>query len=935
MAQPHNKKLGEYPMTTRGREQGPEKRYRRLRFPAFTAAKWTTANPLLQRGELGVETDTRKIKVGDGITYWNDLEYAKAYSDWGNIAGDITEQTDLVDFVNAAVAAEANIRSQADQQLQANIDNVAADLSTHEQDTNNPHNVSKAQVGLGNVDNTSDADKPVSTAQATAINDAVSTHNASETAHSNQFSQYRTSANQDTIDNQIKSDIANLQSTKADKATTLAGYGITDAYTKTEVDAKVSSVYRFRGSVATYANLPTTGQVVGDVWNVEDTGANYAWSGSEWDKLSETVDLTPYLTKEDAASTYATITTVNGKQDALTAEQLAAVNSGITTAKVASYDAYAGEISAAKTTADKADNAAEVAQQTANLAGQEAAQALSGLAGKVNVAQGTANAGKVLGVGDDGNVAPVDGASGAGRNIGDIFWTTRTDSALAGAVEANGAQYNFADVNGGDNNVRTLLATGALPSVSKEEFDFRVQTTGGCDAWTYNSFMYAYTVPELPVSCCVYSRRPQVGDPVFCMINSVPHEEEVEYVRTGIVTQVNGQDDFVVSVAPAPHYYGTEEYSCTGRPYTAWPGGIQESEFYNVNMYAWLVKAGDGDFIAYTNKYPVAVNDIVYTGWGTYVVDSVSGDTMNFSGDGYSASATREPNNDTYGLRPGLRSYDFKVPKKTPRILVRCQKPTADNNYAWYNVYADGWVEQGGVVGNPNGQCILVTLPIGMMNTSFTAIVSGNTSGVATNYNGITCERRSATQIAICTTGQQGNGCSWRVEGYADASEYTKDKWDYQNVQVERPMVQLFNGATDDAVATCASVLQDVANLNMGDYVIYWDSADSSDHSHAKPGVSTPTNHGWYRVYKSGWCEQGITQSIPGGQTPGDADVMLFITMAAPNYFISLTQEGAEWAQMMELQYMSPTTTQFTARSRYGTSGSVRNFMWRVEGYAA
>ena len=393
MAQPHNKKLGEYPMTTRGREQGPAKRYRRLRFPAFTAAKWTAANPLLQRGELGVETDTRKIKVGDGITYWNDLEYAKAYSDWGNIAGDITEQTDLVDFVNAAVAAEANIRSQADQQLQANIDNVATDLSTHEQDTNNPHKVTKAQVGLGNVDNTSDADKPVSTAQATAINNAVSTHNASETAHSNQFSQYRTSASQDNIDSNLQSqvtnngtDITNLQNTKADKATTLAGYGITDAYTKTEVDAKVSSVYRFRGSVATYANLPTTGQVVGDVWNVEDTGANYAWSGSEWDKLSETVDLTPYLTKADAANTYATITTVNSKQDTLTTDQLAAVNSGITADHVASYDAYAGEISAAQTEADKANAAVML---------------------KVNIDQGTANAGKLLGVGDDGNVAPV------------------------------------------------------------------------------------------------------------------------------------------------------------------------------------------------------------------------------------------------------------------------------------------------------------------------------------------------------------------------------------------------------------------------------------------------------------------------------------------------------------------------------------------------
>ena len=43
-------------------------------------------------------------------------------------------------------------------------------VATHVSDTNNPHGVTKAQVGLGNVDNTSDANKPVSTAQQTAIN---------------------------------------------------------------------------------------------------------------------------------------------------------------------------------------------------------------------------------------------------------------------------------------------------------------------------------------------------------------------------------------------------------------------------------------------------------------------------------------------------------------------------------------------------------------------------------------------------------------------------------------------------------------------------------------------------------------------------------------------------------------------------------------------
>ena len=85
----------------------------------------------------------------------------------------------------------------------------------------------------------------------------------------------------------------------------------------------------------------------------------------------------------------------------------------------------------------------------------------------------------------------------------------------------------------------------------------------------------------------------------------------------------------------------------------------------------------------------------------------------------------------------------------------------------WYRLYKSGWVEQGGSVGNPNNGCILVTLPISMSNTSFTALASGNTSGDAANYNGVTCERKSSTQIAICTTGQQSKGCSWQVVGYA------------------------------------------------------------------------------------------------------------------------------------------------------------------------
>ena len=51
---------------------------------------------------------------------------------------------------------------------------VADDLDTHIKDTTNPHNVTKEQIGLGNVDNTSDKDKPISTAQSQAISSVQS-----------------------------------------------------------------------------------------------------------------------------------------------------------------------------------------------------------------------------------------------------------------------------------------------------------------------------------------------------------------------------------------------------------------------------------------------------------------------------------------------------------------------------------------------------------------------------------------------------------------------------------------------------------------------------------------------------------------------------------------------------------------------------------------
>ena len=93
--------------------------------------------------------------------------------------------------------------------------------------------------------------------------------------------------------------------------------------------SEISTIYRYKGTVATYDQLPVASQVIGDAYNVASddkshgikAGDNVVWNGTYWDNLSGYVDLSPYLTSEaasgiylrqdTASTTYATKTTLS------------------------------------------------------------------------------------------------------------------------------------------------------------------------------------------------------------------------------------------------------------------------------------------------------------------------------------------------------------------------------------------------------------------------------------------------------------------------------------------------------------------------------------------------------------------------------------------------------------------------------------------------
>lgn len=118
----------------------------RIQHRRGTASQWTVTNPVLLAGELGYETDTTRLKFGDGGTQWSALPYVGAYG-----SPDLDGLTDV------------SITSPATGAILRYDGSVWTDYV-----------LAKADLQLGNVDNTSDLNKPISTATQAALDGKAS-----------------------------------------------------------------------------------------------------------------------------------------------------------------------------------------------------------------------------------------------------------------------------------------------------------------------------------------------------------------------------------------------------------------------------------------------------------------------------------------------------------------------------------------------------------------------------------------------------------------------------------------------------------------------------------------------------------------------------------------------------------------------------------------
>ena len=116
----------------------------RIKHKKDSSLNWNSENPILLDGELGIESDTGRIKVGDGTTTWNKLKYLNSTRAEQDSEGNL-----IIDYYATKT------------ELSGIYESLTSSLGSHTSNKNNPHGITKSQLGLDKVNNTADAEKEV------------------------------------------------------------------------------------------------------------------------------------------------------------------------------------------------------------------------------------------------------------------------------------------------------------------------------------------------------------------------------------------------------------------------------------------------------------------------------------------------------------------------------------------------------------------------------------------------------------------------------------------------------------------------------------------------------------------------------------------------------------------------------------------------------
>ncbi len=279
------------------------------------------------------------------------------------------------------------------------------------------------------------------------------------------------------------------------------------------------------------------------------------------------------------------------------------------------------------------------------------------------------------------------GAGSGAHNTGDIFFTMRIDSALNGAVECNGGTYSTADFSGAQ-SIGNLLASGKIPYVSLTQYATLLSTNGsvGVFGWDGNGTT-AFRVPSLNDIFLETGTAAQVGD----------------YIAPG-APDITGSFQFYAYATSGSGAFSVKSV-----------GAYENSGGGYINTSGFDFSAADSNAI-YGNSNTIQPNAVRYRAM-VQLVNDATDEAVATCTDVTSQVATNTSN------IVALKTHE----------LIAYQNPNAGNNYTWYRKYADGWVEQGGVISGAQR----VNLPIAMSDANYCVLGTYVATGIVSGAMGL------------------------------------------------------------------------------------------------------------------------------------------------------------------------------------------------------
>lgn len=325
----------------------------------------------------------------------------------------------------------------------------------------------------------------------------------------------------------------------------------------------------------------------------------------------------------------------------------------------------------------------------------------------------------------------VDTFDATGHNIGDIFWTMRTDNTLNGAVECDGSQYNTTDFTGGE-SIGAQLEAGHLPYMSLADYATALATDGSVGAFGWDGTgTTAFRVPSLNDIFIETGTAAQIGD---YLTAGVPN---IKGYFTANPSGTPGTDGALITTTDL----GSSGHGNDGSGPHNWKFEIDASRLAGV--YDDNVTTVQPNAVRYRAMVQLAISatdEALET--CTAITAQVATNTSDIS---------------------TLQGYDY---------VVQSQLPTAQNNYTWYRKYKSGWVEQGGKSTQTATSSVdaTITLPVEMQDTEYNVTFSV-CSSVANDGAESSVLAQTVTTISLhadSLTGTSGTkGFIWEVKGMA------------------------------------------------------------------------------------------------------------------------------------------------------------------------